>query len=140
MSTVGAGIGLWKRALEDLSLIRLLGSAYTNITASRAYYAAFHAVSAHFALEGREFVRHQAVQAAVHRDLVRPGTWSVEMGQWYEQLLDLRRVGDYGSEDQVSPEAAAEALTRAEALVESIRRLHPDVFLQALAEDDAEVP
>jgi uncharacterized protein (UPF0332 family) len=138
MSAETVATGLWRKALEDVSAIRLLGSSYANITASRAYYAVFHAVSAHFALQGREFARHEAVQAAVHRDLVKPGVWPVLWGRWYDGLLGLRRVGDYGAEERVLPGTAEEAIARSETLVEAIRALHPDVFPRATSTVDEE--
>jgi hypothetical protein len=36
-----------------------------------AYHAVFHAVSALFALQGKTFTMHRALEASVHRDLVR---------------------------------------------------------------------
>jgi uncharacterized protein (UPF0332 family) len=128
MSQNEVALLLWRKAVEDLSAIRLLGPSFANITASRAYYAVFHAVSAHFALQGREFTRHQAVQAAVHRDLVKPGIWSVDHGRWYDELLELRHLGDYGSDGDVPTLAAEEATANSEQLVEAIHALHPDVF------------
>ena len=66
----------WDRArdaLRDAHL--LLSNGGFDGAASRAYYAAFHAVTALFALEGRIFAKHSALEAAVHRDLVKPGRW-----------------------------------------------------------------
>lgn len=38
----------------------------------------------------------RAIQTAVHRDLVKPGIWTVEMGADYRSLHALRNTGDYG--------------------------------------------
>jgi uncharacterized protein (UPF0332 family) len=62
----------WDRALEPLAAATLLlPHGGFDSAASRAYYAAFHAASALFALEGRTFTKHSALEAAVHRDLVK---------------------------------------------------------------------
>lgn len=65
----------WLRATEALSAATLLAETHPNDAASRAYSAAFHAVSAVLALEAKSFRRHSAVRAAVHRDLIREGGW-----------------------------------------------------------------
>lgn len=71
----------WARALRCLeSAVLLLRSGDPDSAVSRAYYSAFHGVSALFLLEGREHGKHEAVESAVHRDLVRPGRVPVTFG------------------------------------------------------------
>ncbi len=74
---------LWARALQALQTTILLLSADPDAAASRAYYAAFYAVSALFALQGKTFAKHAAVRTAVHRDLVEPGLWSRKQAEDY---------------------------------------------------------
>ena len=72
----------WDRAIgafRDAQV--LLANSGFDGAASRAYYAAFHAVSALFALEGRIFAKHSAIEAAVHRDLVKTGRWPSALGR-----------------------------------------------------------
>ena len=65
----------WDRAVDALRESRLLlANSGLDGVVSRAYYAVFHAVTALFALEGRAFTKHSALEAAVHRDLVKAGT------------------------------------------------------------------
>ena len=66
-------------ALRDANL--LLANGGLDSAASRAYYAAFHAVTALFGLEGRTFAKHSALEAAVHRDLVKTGKWASDLGR-----------------------------------------------------------
>ena len=68
-----------------------------DAAASRAYYAAFYAVSALFALEECDFAKHSQVRAAVHRDLVKSGRWPTERGEDYSFILRLRETADYGA-------------------------------------------
>lgn len=77
-----------------------------DAAASRAYYAAFYAVSALFASQLRTFRKHSEVEAAVHRDLVKPGKWPTEVGSDFSWLASLRYTGDYGGEAHVSSEDA----------------------------------
>lgn len=91
-----------------------------SAAASRAYYAAFYAVSALLAQEGRFFSKHRAVEAAVHRDLVRKGHWSPTLGKAYSSLRRLRSIGDYGAVEHVSAQEAADAVGKAELILEAV--------------------
>ncbi len=85
---------LWERAKKALAVAKAVSTLDPDSAASRAYYAAFYAVSARFVLEGKEFRKHSAVEAAVHRDLVKAGIWPTELGQGYSQLSETRSIGD----------------------------------------------
>src|SRR5262249_54133455 len=84
---------------------------------SRAYYAAFHAVTALFALRGRSFIKHSAVRAAVHKDLVKTGEWTVELGKDYDLVMSLRQTGDYAGTAYVSEENARRAVEAAQRVI-----------------------
>lgn len=118
----------WARALQALKTAQRLVSLDADATASRAYYAAFYAVSALFALEGKTFTRHGAVEAAVHRDLVRAGRWPGERGQDYSFLLRLRATGDYGGSVHVSTEEAASAFEAANRILQAVRSISPELL------------
>ena len=95
--------------------------------ASRAYYAAFHAVSAGFAASGRTFTRHTAVRAAVHRDLVKPGVWPVALGADFDAIWELRDLGDYGGTHHVELEDAEAAITAARRIMAAVLSRHPEL-------------
>ncbi|MBM4321640.1 MAG: HEPN domain-containing protein, partial [Deltaproteobacteria bacterium] len=103
-------------------------------SASRSYYAAFHAVSALFVLEGSTFRKHTAVEAAVHRDLARTGRWAAELGRDFSSLAELRSTGDYGGALHVAPHDARLAIAAARRILEAVRVIHPDVFPAELQE------
>jgi uncharacterized protein (UPF0332 family) len=111
----------WQRAVQALQTAEGLIESDPDAAASRAYYAAFYAVSALFALQQQVFVKHTAVERAVHRDLVRPGHWPVEAGASYSWLASLRNTGDYGGGDHVEPEDARLAADRARLILETVR-------------------
>jgi len=117
---------LWSRALKAFQTTQKLLPLDPDAAASRAYYAAFYAVSALFALEGKTFSKHAAVESAVHRDLVKPGLWPVECGQDYSLLFELRSTGDYGGAEHVSDQEAAEALEAARRILQIIQDTNPD--------------
>ena len=83
---------LWERARESLKGAEVLVSVDPNAAASRAYYAAFHAVTALFGLEGRTFKKHTDVLVSVHRDLVHAGRWPIELGDAFSHLNSQRRL------------------------------------------------
>lgn len=119
---------LWERAKKALVVARSMLSLDADAGASRAYYAAFYAVSAGFSLEGKTFTKHSAVEAAVHRDLVRPGIWPVELGEAYSRLVRLRRTGDYGVGQHVGDSDANDAVEMAEQIVRAVAAANPEAF------------
>jgi uncharacterized protein (UPF0332 family) len=119
-------IDLWGRAERSLETSAKLVKEDPDAAASRAYYAAFYAVSALFALQGKTFTKHRTLEAAVHRDLVKPGTWSTDLGGAFSELVRLRRTGDYGGQLHVSLDEAREAVNKARRIVQTIRDANPD--------------
>jgi uncharacterized protein (UPF0332 family) len=84
-------------------------------------------VSALLALEGREFTKHSAVEAAANRDLVKTGRWAPELGQDYSALLDLREKGDYGGGAHATRGEAEEAVRVAGRLPAAASCERPDL-------------
>ena len=119
---------LWLRAEDALRAARHVLPVSPDTATSRAYYAAFYAVSAFFALDGRTFTKHAAVETAVHRDLVKAGVWPMELGEGYSRLTQARIVGDYGLGQHASPTEAADAIRIAESIVQAVSRLRPGAF------------
>jgi len=117
---------LWQRAKNGLHTAELLITIDADASASRSYYAAFHAVSAYFLSKDAAYTRHSAVEAAVHRDLVHAGIWDRELGAEYSSLVSLRSTGDYGGLEHISKEDALHALDAARHVVEAISRLLPE--------------
>lgn len=119
---------LWARARKALFVAEKTLSLDPNTAASRAYYAAFYAVSARFARDDWEFVKHTAVKAAVHRDLVNTGLWPAHLGQDYSNLASLRIRGDYGTEQEVTAALAAEGIEAARRILQAVSAEDPANF------------
>ena len=119
---------LWSRSLDSLRVARRIVSLSPDSAAASAYYAAFYAVSAHFALSGRTFRKHSAVEAAFHRDLVKKEGWPTHLGSAYSHLTQLREVGHYGGTKHVPPDEAGSAIALATDIVRAVAEAHPDAF------------
>ena len=118
---------LWGRAKEAVNTAAADLLVSPDASASRSYYAAFYAVSAIFALAGKEFSKHSQVHAAVHRDLVKTGQWAAKMGEDYSYLLRLRETGDYGGGTHVTADEAKEAIAVAKRILDAVRSVHPEL-------------
>jgi uncharacterized protein (UPF0332 family) len=119
---------LWERAKESIRGAEVLVDIDPNAAASRAYYAAYHAVSALFGLEGRTFKKHTDLLASVHRDLVHMGRWSIDIGNAFSQLNSQRRVGDYGAIGRISRDEAVICVERAKQILETVQNEKPELF------------
>ena len=112
----------WRRAQTTIETAAALAASDPDSAVSRAYYAAFYAVSALFLLEGRAFTRHATLENAVHRDLVKAGRWDVALGAAFSALLVLRDVGDYGGSRHATSEDARGAVENARRILAAVTR------------------
>lgn len=122
----GAAATEWQRAKQALESAGHLLPKDPEGAASRAFYAAFHAMTAYFALGSRAFSKHTALRAAIHRDLVRTGVCPPETGKAYDMLTDIRQRADYSSPVRVSHDAAERALSAARQVLDFVRQSCPE--------------
>ena len=86
-----------ERADTNLQVAReLLDKEYYDVSASRAYYAAFYAASALLLNDGLDTSKHSGVIALIHQHFVKNGKLDKEQGKNLNWLFELRSVGDYG--------------------------------------------
>ena len=116
----------WKRAIRALASASAIAAIDPDSAASRAYYAAFHGVTAVLAGRGASFTKHTAVRAALHRDLIQRGLLPLDLGRDYDFLLVLRETADYGGVDEASPAGAAKAIDKAAAILAALEPLLPE--------------
>jgi len=107
----------WQRAQRTIKTAAALIESDPESATSRAYYAAFHALTAVFALRGQSFNKHAALRGAFHKDLIKTGQWPVELGKDYDFLMDLREIGDYGGVARVSKQDARRAAEAAQRII-----------------------
>ena len=107
----------WQRAQRTIQSASTLLASDPESAASRAYYAAFHALTALFALRGQSFTKHAALRSALHKNLINTGDWAAELGKDYDLLIELRETGDYGGTTRVSEENACRAIEAAQRII-----------------------
>jgi len=112
----------WQRAQKAIQTASTLADVDPDAAASRAHYAAFYAVSALFANEGRSFQKHAALEAAVHRDLVRSGRWSAELGAGFSWLVTMRSTADYGGGTHATAADATMAVNKVGNILDAVRQ------------------
>ena len=116
-----------ERAEQSLAAARELHArGYTDIAASRAYYAVFYAASAALLQADLETTKHSGVVALIHQHFVRTGRLSREHGRAINWLYELRGIGDYGLTVHVLEDEAAHAIDLAGQFVVAIRSLLED--------------
>lgn len=119
---------LWNRAIKTHHLAKRIAGEEPDSATSRAYYAAFYAVSARFMSEGRSFTKHSAVETALHRDLVKTGLWPIELGDAYSSLREIRMTADYGGDLSVDVEGAKDAVESAWRIIKTVHKENPELF------------
>lgn len=92
----------------------MLEKEYYDISASRAYYAAFYSASALLLDSGTDTNKHSGVIALIHQLFVKTGKLEKEHGKNLNWLFELRGIGDYGMTEHVSAGEAYKAIKVAE--------------------------
>jgi len=124
----------WQQALGCLAAAgRDLQAGFTQGAVSRAYYCCFHAISAVLTDLGHDYRKHSAVQAALHRDLVRPGLVSVDGGRLFDTLYNARHASDYQVFTEFDTADVAQWLAGCQAL---LAELAPLVAKEGSADDE----
>ena len=118
----------WKRSLEAFESAEMDLQHSPNGSASRAYYSAYYAISAVFALQGVFFKTHDGVEIAVHRDLIKTGVFQRQFVEWFKTLRRARQVGDYGILEDIPPEEAKACVDAAKGILEAVYLLRSDEF------------
>jgi uncharacterized protein (UPF0332 family) len=115
----------WAKSGRALAAARAIVETDPDSAASRAYYAAFHGVTAVLASRGLAFTKHTAVRAALHRDLIQADLLPSELGKDYDFLLDLRETADYGGVAEATRASAVKAIEKAASILAALERLLP---------------
>jgi uncharacterized protein (UPF0332 family) len=114
----GALLAAAQSKLEAAELLQASGKH--GDAASRAYYAAFHAVSALHLAVGNSFSSHAQVIGRFNKDFVRTGLFDPVFTRALTRLFEDRQVGDYEAAAEMAPAQAAQDIADARALIKAI--------------------
>jgi uncharacterized protein (UPF0332 family) len=115
-------VALLALADEKLRAASLLiaGGAWGDAS-SRAYYAAFHAVSAALLSRGETYSRHAQVLGAFNKIFVHTGPFPKEFTALLTRLFENRQSGDYDVLPGVTETEARQDVADAQRIIEAIR-------------------
>ena len=102
------------RAAEELTR-----AGFFNDSLSRAYYAAFHAVSMLLFLKGLSFSKHGQVLGAFNKEFVATGILPSALGKAIGNLFDERQSADYDVFQEASNDDASSGIADARAIIEA---------------------
>ena len=88
---------------------------------NRCYYAAFYAIKAVLALEGKDFKRHKDAVGYFNQEYVATGKFSRECGKRLGRLKRKREVSDYDDFYVAFIEETAEQYESVEMIVKQVK-------------------
>ncbi|HYN78462.1 MAG TPA: HEPN domain-containing protein [Lamprocystis sp. (in: g-proteobacteria)] len=109
------------KAVDKLRVAQLLlGEGAGSDAVSRAYYAAFHAVSALHLSQGRSFSSHAQVIGQFNKDFVRTARFPQEFTRILARLFEDRQSGDYDVASAITADEARQDVADAEKIVDAV--------------------
>lgn len=100
---------------------RELKEGFYGESASRAYYAVFHAVCAVLAQRGLSFSSHAQAIGVFNREFVKTGVFPADTARKIQRLFEDRQTADYDWNIHVDEATAREDVHDAEWLVNACR-------------------
>jgi uncharacterized protein (UPF0332 family) len=100
-----------------------LAAGRPNFAVNRVYYACFYSASAALLKQGRTYVKHRALRAAVHRELVKSGRLDAEWGRFYDLASSRRAQADYAELVTLDQVQVAEMTQKAAEFVSEMERI-----------------
>lgn len=115
---------LIKQACDSLSAAQLLYSeGYYGFAASRAYYAMFYIAEAFLLGKERAFSKHSGVHAAFGKHFSKTGIVPSEFHRYLIHGMEVRHIGDYGMEKDITREESEEQILHARQFIELAERI-----------------
>ena len=118
-----------ERLRAERELLKL-GLYIDSVT--RAYYAAFSAVTLLHYLAGNSYSSHRQILGQFNKQIIHTGIFKKQMGMKLQDLLLKRQKADYDASARFSQDAAEDTLRRAEWICDEIlthcREAYPGFF------------
>ena len=115
---------LLEKAQQSLQAAEALqADSYFNFAASRLYYAMFYIAQALLLGDQLSFSKHSAVIAAFGQHLAKTQRVPPHFHRWLIEGQDIRNIGDYDIESELSEAQTEEQLRRAACFVDLAEQL-----------------
>lgn len=112
------------KAEEKLASARIsFESGFYDDASSRAYYSAFHAVSAALGARGLVYSSHGQTLGAFNKEFVKTGVIEQEAFRRLQKLFANRQIGDYDASSSIDRDQAKRDLDEARWIVDRCKAL-----------------
>ncbi len=88
---------------------------------SRAYYSAFHSISALLFLKELEFSSHSQTLGSFNKEFIKTEVFPRKFGKWIYKLFEFRETGDYAIISNITRKDAIESIEHAEEILKTIQ-------------------
>jgi uncharacterized protein (UPF0332 family) len=113
---------LLNKAESKLKTARIdFDSGQYDDAVSRAYYAAFHAISAALLSKNLTFSSHGQLIGAFNREFINNGIFPEEYSSLMQQIFKDRQVSDYDPITEITEETAQKHIKTAETIINAIK-------------------
>jgi len=92
-------------------------------SASRAYYAIFHAAQAILTTKGLRAKSHKGVRILFEEHIIKKGIMSEEFHDYFDEAFDLRQLSDYEAPKTMKKDQVKDIVIKAEKFVNAVRDL-----------------
>ena len=117
-----------ERAHEAIDEAKMLFEAgHINSYVNRLYYACFYAVSALLLTKNLSTSKHGYLRSLMHRELVKTGLITKELGKHFDLLFNNRLKGDYTDFARFKAEDVSDWLEKTQKFIS-----HVDTILREL--------
>ena len=110
-----------KETIKEISF--LIEKGFYRTAANRLYYSCFYIVSALLLQKGFEARTHQGIITLFALHFVKTGIVSIEDGQLYRSLFELRQTGDYDDVKEISKDDVVTRFQPAEKFIKTIENI-----------------
>lgn len=90
---------------------------------NRLYYSCFYAISAYLAKHDVQAITHKGIKSAFHKELIKNGIISKELGKLYNDLFNKRQEADYKDFAQFEQKDIEPLIAETRDFIQVVRRL-----------------
>ncbi|OGQ47779.1 MAG: hypothetical protein A3H42_01780 [Deltaproteobacteria bacterium RIFCSPLOWO2_02_FULL_46_8] len=113
-----------KRAVDDIKAAEeMFASRFYLAAISRAYYAAFYAVTAALLAKDVKVQKHKQLGIEFRRHFIKTGTLSKKYSEILEELFQARQNADYDAIPEITETRVRELIEEAKDFVQAVSSL-----------------